>query len=452
MKDKLVKMFEQAEAILKDIEALEGKAAAAATDEERAAVQKEIDGKTTEYDRLETRIESGKAQIERAEKIKGMRAGIKPDTKDIDLADAEDTADGKVRVTESEATRKEQLFLDYVCGKAVTEFSDNERDAMHPKCQKFDEGKSGFVVPSHLLSLMMGKSVGRRLAMFGKTVTPFKSNVSTQGGALFDDEFIAELQSLAPEPTHLLSRVTVIPTATGTFKAPVLTQTDANEYGGMTFDWIEEAAEKPETKPSLRQETVTCHELAGYTQLSDTSIRRSQIGLVSLLSTLYRDGLNDVIDTAIMSGDGDGKPLGITETAGIRTVGRQTNGAVDVTDLINLEHEIRANHRDRCLYLIQDQALKGIKIADLAREWRVLEGGRLNTYPYEPTHRQADLGDDGDVIFGDPSAYWMGMEQEIVVRSAPIIQTNVTEFAVFTVVGGKLIHPRAMVILVGQGS
>ena len=54
------------------------------------------------------------------------------------------------------------------------------------------------------------------------------------------------------------------------------------------------------------------------------------------------------------------------------------------------------------------------------------------------------LGTDGDVAFIDLSEYYIALEQDIVMKRSDDFKfaNNVATFAMFVVVGGKLVQPR----------
>jgi HK97 family phage major capsid protein len=237
---------------------------------------------------------------------------------------------------------------------------------------------------------------------------------------------------------------------------PRLVQTDANEYGGVVFQWLDEAHEKPETEPVFEDLTIHCHECAGYTELSHTLIRRSALDVESILRTLYSEAAEDTIDNVIIAGSGVGQPTGIINTAGIRLVNRHVAGAVDYTDLVHLKHAVRPFHRRRATFAEGDDVDEALELS-VDTHGRPLYNAsmangpydRLVGYPYNVTVRTPALGTAGDIIYGNPAMYILAVEQEVLIDSSDHFkfQENKRAYRLFFSIGGIAVLPRAFAIL-----
>ena len=70
-------------------------------------------------------------------------------------------------------------------------------------------------------------------------------------------------------------------------------------------------------------------------------------------------------------------------------------------------------------------------------------------YPYVVSYRARNLGQSGDVTFGDWSKYIVAMEQDVVIKRSDHYEflNNVATFVMYMVVGGRAGLPRAFAYL-----
>lgn len=448
-------LAEEAEAKVDELEELEGKLQDAETDEEREQLEGKLEAKEEEVDDAVEALERAKEREGKKQKVTDIKSQFSTDD-DGKTLDPEGEGEGKnakpaqPKDPNKEKREEEKIFMDYLQGK---ELSGRARTELAPESDNFEEGSDGASVPSHLLSSFFGKRWAKSMQQ-GKTLL---SNESGEDN-LVDDEYREELLELEPEPGHLLGRVTIVPTDNGTIKIPRLLQTDTDEYGGVSFNWINEGSQKDETDPDFEQVTVSTHECAGYTEMSKTMISRSRVGLVSLLRRLYRSAARAEIDDQIMGGSGSGQPLGIINTSGIRTQVRDSTDDIAKKDFVNLKHKILSHHRDQTSWVIHDSVEQELELSEIGTastnmQFFTGENEILN-YAYEVTERQPKLGSDGDVIYGDPSWYYMAQEQEVVIETSRHykFRDNLQAFVLYFLIGGRLVEPRAMAILEGATS
>jgi len=361
----------------------------------------------------------------------------------------------------------ESMFLKYMSdGPRV--LTDNERDAIAPeKGAGFEQGAGGASLPLSLKVKMLGTkwalSTGHshEEIVSALKASTMVSSTATLGGYTVPEDFRLPVLDLPPEPPSLVERVTVIPCPTGEVTMPKSTQSDSDEFGGMTGAWISEAGEKQKTDTAFEQMKIAAHEYAMHTQISHRLLSRSAIGMEQWITTKARQVCLNALDNAIISGDGSGKPLGIQQTAGIRTVARAGAGAVVWEDLVDLKYALRPNHRARGVYVIEDGVMQGLEKAKDS-EGRPLfttstANGiydRLVGYPYISTTRLPAIGTEGDAMFVDLSEYYLAMEEDIVVKRSDdfAFTNNVATIAIFFVAGGKCVQPRTAALLSDTGS
>ena len=455
-------LMAKAVAAVKELETLH-QAASTETDEAKAkALATDIEAKSAECDALETQVASAVKLADRQKRLIEAKQALTaiPPGNIADLG-APDPEPAKAKDHAVDERMKRQGVVDYCRGKKL---SGQMQAALAPRSEKFsEEVQDGVALPRSMFQGMFGKTLTDKI--WGKT-NPLDSAGGQGVGEenLVPQEYIRQLLQLGAEPEFLLQMCTIIPTTSGTLTWPSLVQTDANEYGGVAMSWISEGAEKPETQPQFSQLEITAYELAGHTQLTHRLLSRSAISLETLLSTLFREACYHAMDTAFLVGTGVGQPLGVAIDAAVRQVPRVAVNAIEWTDLVNLATTVLRHHRQKGRFvldatveqalMLQHEAVYAAQPATNARPLfmpSVANGPytRLIGYPYNVTYRTRNLGQTGDVIFGDWSKYLVGMEQDVVIKRSDHFEftKNVATFIVYLVVGGRAGLPRAFSVL-----
>lgn len=338
----------------------------------------DIRGKTEAFDAEVALIDTAKADEARHQAV------VVEDDSIDDLTEGKSLRDhGDVRTGDNRAKDEYDLERGFWQGIENTmipeghqvprgkDLSDRMRDALSPKSPKFKQAavNGGFVAPPRLANQIMGP--GYRDAFGAKSSLP----QSSWDGSMqtIPADFRAMLLELPPEPPHILDYATVIPAPFGQVYWPYLVQTDANEYGGVTGAWIVEGQYKPDTEANVKQIAISTYEYAAYTELTNRLLARSPIQLEPLVTRLFRTNVASALDQAFLTGSGDqmplgavygvvtppigyvGQPLGITTDTTVRVCPRNLANRFGYDDSVNIEHTIRAYHRDRCLYILRDR-------------------------------------------------------------------------------------------------
>ena len=139
-------------------------------------------------------------------------------------------------------------------------------------------------------------------------------DVGVMGGFLVPNQWSDSIRQLQPQDAVVRPRATVIPPGTppdASITFPALDQTGVRGvYSGVTVQWINEGGAKPETDYRLLEVTLTPNEVAAFIPLTDKLLRNSSAAS-TLATTLLRRAIIAAEDTAFMTGNGAGQPLGI---------------------------------------------------------------------------------------------------------------------------------------------
>lgn len=438
----LIEKMKAAQKLMKDKEE--------AKDEDGVKAGKaQYDTYVKEFDEVKKELEEAKEHQSRIEIQKEIEALAGKSEEGKPAVPSKATLEAKDKAKEE--NEKSGIFLDFVRGKAL---SGEARKALEPKSAILSagEGAGSVVIPERMIMGMMGKSWCRAM---GKAI-PFLSTGATQGAPLIPEDFRPTLLMLPTEVPTVMDKVTIVPAPTGEVTWPALVQTQANTFGGVSFQWLGEGAEKPETEPVFEQLAIPTHELAGYTEVSERALSRSAIQLETFLTTLFRDAMRFVLDTVILTGTGTGQPTGIVNTAGILLQPRAVANQVSDVDLVKLKHQILPVHRAGAEWAIHDEVEEALELETDTQDRPLFRAStadgafdRLVGFPFTVGTNLPTLGQQGDVIFGNFKHYIMAMEEEITLaRSSEFkFRNNLIAFKIFSVVGGRLVEPLGMTIL-----
>lgn len=436
--------------------------------DDEAAVEA-YDEATEEFEAIEKEVEAAEALYKRRERVEAFKSTVNK-TAQPNKDSVEDNGDedenrqiGTILKSKSGGPaepkdhkkiekEKEDIFERFIFGDKSLQPS--ELKTMRPESKKWNEGKNGVLVPARYAKAMIPSIQNKPVEKVGLSSQANFSNT-------FDDEFKNELLRYQGEMAHLFPRTRQITTQTGTVKYPRLKQpkptegsggeSDFSEYGAVACEWTDEGDDKPETEPSFEQLSISTHELSARTELSWTLLSRNAINLEDVLRNEFRSAIMHKLDHAVIRGNGTGKPLGILSETDVAHVKRAVANQVGYDDLVDLEHAIAPQFRSNAMWTIADSAvgyLKKLKDTQGRPLWLPGIAGvapaTILGYPYVPTQR-LKLGQEGDVIFGDPRQYICPIEQEIVIAKSEHrkIEKGVTVYVVYMLVGGRLAQTRA---------
>ncbi|SHF02242.1 phage major capsid protein, HK97 family [Kaistia soli DSM 19436] len=244
-----------------------------------------------------------------------------------------------------------------------------------------------------------------------------RMDTNTQGGFMVPPQLRQTLMSVPPQDALVRPRANVIPAGSppdAGITMPALDQTGSNPgnmFGGMTFNWIEEGGEKPETDAKLREVTLTPHEIAGFVTVTDKLLRNWQAAN-SFVESLMRAGVIAAEDYAFLQGSGIGKPLGIINAGVTRWINRATANHVAYLDLVTMASRLLMRGVSSPVWSMPQSAL--VDIATMTDPeghyiWQANAkdgfAGTLLGYPVRWNNRAPALGSKGDIILADWSYY-----------------------------------------------
>ncbi|PZQ79294.1 MAG: phage major capsid protein [Ancylobacter novellus] len=333
------------------------------------------------YDALEADLEKLKPQIERAERLAQEEAHLEQ------IRPAAARGNGVVRPGGPEASR---------------EF-ENIGQFMHAVRFNPNDQRLSFV-----------ESAG---ANADDLSAEMRMDSNAQGGFMIPPQLRTTLLSVPAQDALVRPRAQVIeagdpPDAGVTF--PALDQTGANPgnmYGGVEVKWIGEGDEKPETDAKLREITLTPHEVAGFTTITDKLLRNWRASS-AFIEGLLRGAVTQAEDWAFLRGNGITQPLGALNSGATFFLNRAVSNQVSYRDLAGMVARLLMRGGTSPVWSMPQSAL--LQIATLKDDnnnfiWQASArdgfAGTLLGYPVRWNNRSPGLGSKGDILLADWSYY-----------------------------------------------
>jgi HK97 family phage major capsid protein len=239
----------------------------------------------------------------------------------------------------------------------------------------------------------------------------------TSGGFMVPTQLRSTIMSVAPQDALVRPRATVIPAGSppdAGIIMPALDQSGtnpANMFGGMSFNWIEEAGDKPETDADLAGIQLVPHEIAGFVTVTDKLLRNWQAAS-AFLENLMRGGVNAAEDYAFLRGTGVTQPLGVINAGATKWINRANANQASYVDLLNMVSVLLMRGGQAPVWSAPQSAL--VQFGQMQDPeghyiWKAnaVDGfaGTLLGYPLRWNNRAPALGSKGDIILADWSYY-----------------------------------------------
>lgn len=292
--------------------------------------------------------------------------------------------------------------------------------------------------------------------------------VDTAGGYLVPEEFRAVMLMYDAEETLVWSRATVWPMSGEKVMFPKLMQNpDVNDnnfdhFSGVSFQWIEEGGEKPITEPSFGMVEMIVHELAGYTEITNTLLDDAIINFINYLTRLFRAAWYWYTDKCFIDGTGGKQPLGILSDPNIITVNRQTASNINAQDIFNMEAAMPAMFDSQAVWFITKKGranLRGQTVSGNSKELvlqetyaNIRDGYQMNMLgrpAFLADGKIPALGSTGDVILASWNWYYIGFRQDFSMDSSTHykFRQNRTALRCSGRLDGQAAMPKAFVVL-----
>ena len=350
-----------------------------AVNEFTAEDQTSIDGLSAEFETLS-------AQIQTAEKLESMKAKA--------------TAAAPRQVTPGIEARIE-------VGASVKELN------------------GGFSNMGEYLMAVKNSAGGKLDRRFNNTL--FEKN-GEDGGFLVPETFISTISKKLESDESLLSKVTKINVSGNSLSLPTDEQAPWNS--GIVAYWTAEGAPITDSKNKLGSASWRLHKMAAMVKVTDELLEDS-VGLESYVLSKAPEAMMWKLNSAILSGDGVGKPTGILNSGFKITVAKEAAQAADTIvakNIVKMYSAMIPASRPKAAWYINAGCEEQLRLMkdDLGNFIYLAPGSQLNQTPYgmlmglpviSLIGSMPALGDAGDIVLADLSYY------TAIVKTAGIKQS-----------------------------
>jgi len=242
----------------------------------------------------------------------------------------------------------------------------------------------------------------------------------TEGGSLVQTDFVAELQSNALASSQIASLCKEFAVSNNSNAVEYVTieetsRADGSRSGGVQAYWTSEASDITSSKAKLKTNRVQLEKLAALTYASEEMLDDAAF-LQSWISQLYGEEIGFKLDTAIVEGDGAGKPLGILNSDALISVTKKSGQAADTVVAENITamwSVLLPASRARAVWLINYEVEGQLPLMTIGNQPVYMPPGGLTERQYGTllgrpvivAEACEKLGDAGDIILFDPNKY-----------------------------------------------
>lgn len=259
--------------------------------------------------------------------------------------------------------------------------------------------------------------------------------VPNEGGFLVQTDFSSELIRSLFQPGRLPALVRRYPinATSNKMSMPGVDETSraSTRFGGILSYWEAEAAEKTASKPKFRKIELALKKLIGLCYATD-ELLEDVPALGQFLTEAFNAEFQFQLENAILNGTGAGQPLGIIPSALLVSVAKETGQAPDTILWDNVKKALARfkpmNPARACWIANIDTLPQLLSMAQVIGTGGVpvfMPGsiqnggvGSLAGFPVIWSEASPTVGDAGDLLLADPTAYLLADKGGIQAASS----------------------------------
>lgn len=291
---------------------------------------------------------------------------------------------------------------------------------MNSQAEQFDT----FV---QFLAAVIGADGSERLDARLAAATGQNEAVGSAGGYLVPTEFAAQLWSKAYTQGRIMQRCDRQPITKGDrVTIPLIAERDrgdgeqptASRFGGAQMYWLGEGDTDNDSAIDFETLTLKLKKLLGLIYTTD-ELLQDLPALVAVLRRLFGLEASFAIESAIVSGDGVARPLGVLKSGCLITVGPeagQASGSLQYQNLAKMVGRLWAPTSGSAMWLMNNEVFATLlQMRDGDGAPIVKADGdvfRILTLPVEVCEYTSPIGQAGDIVLGDFSQYILAQKGE----------------------------------------
>lgn len=351
-------------------------------------------------------------------RLKAMAVLNKAEAEDRFLSEEEqkdiDKYEEEIRAWDESINRAEKLMSIEPEDRGV------EKTEVKPSPEKSNEKRFssfGEQLMAAYRAAIPGGKVDERLST--RAASGLNESTPSDGGFLVQQDFVTELLKKTYETGILASRVKKIPISTNAngMKINAIdedSRANGSRWGGVQTYWEGEADEITASKPKFRQMELSLKKLTGLCYATD-ELLQDAAALEAVIRQAFAEEFGFKIDDAILSGSGEGEPLGILNSDAIVTVAKEASqtDVITVENLIKMWNRLWSRSRANAVWYINQELEPYLYTLKIGDKPVYIPAGGLSEKPYGtlfgrpvvPIEQCSAAGEVGDIILADIGQY-----------------------------------------------
>jgi len=287
-----------------------------------------------------------------------------------------------------------------------------------------DKG-GGFNSMGEFLMAVKGAAGGNFDRRFQNTA--FEKNAE-DGGFLVPEDMMSEISKKVTGDDSLLASTTQFRVTGNNLTLP--TDETAPWTGGVQAYWTAEGAAITDSKHKLGQASWKLNKLAAMVKVTD-ELLEDTVALESYIRAMAPVAITHKLNSAILAGDGVGKPKGLLNSGfkvQVAAEAGQTADTVVANNVLKMYAKMLPQSRGNAVWYINAAVEEQLRVMkdDLGNFIYLAPGSQMNQSPYglllgRPVvpmiGSMPQLGDEGDIIFADLKYYYSILKAQGVKQS-----------------------------------
>lgn len=395
--------------------------------------------------------------------VEGIFAMFEATEVEIERRQRIDAINNKLATPQPRRTTPEPLASDEDEG-AGNQPAPRQRQASTPSRvfatpRQADTGKWGFrsfaeFTNAVLKSSAKGGSIDPRLVANAAPTSYGSEGVGADGGFAVPPDFRTTIMEKVMGEHSLLPLTDQQVSSGNSITFPADETTPWQSSGGIQAYWEAEGGLKQQSKPALVEKTVKLNKIIALVPMTDELLEDAP-AMASYVNRKAPEKINFKLNDAILNGTGVGMPLGILKSPGTIVVPKEAGQAADsvlFANITKLWTSITPTARRNARWLMNadvEQQLMTMQFPGTGTAVPAyMPPGGLSGAPYGTLlgrpiifcEAAPALGDQGDIVFGDLSAYLSGVKTGGIKNDVSIhlwFDYDLTAFRFVLRVGGQ---------------
>ena len=344
------------------------------------------------------------------------------------LAQAEQLL-GEGRVAEASALDGE---LDALCQRiAVTEnlMRRSQEDAQPLPGGGESQDKGGEARPFRSLGEQLQAvvnaakthAVDKRLLQVNNAVQGANEGTGADGGFAVQEDFAGSILETAVSTGDILSRVDSYTVGANSNAARWLmvdeTDVSASVFGGVQMYWAAEGATVAASRPKFKELKLDLEKMMGFAYATDELLQDAAF-MTGFFGSAFTVAANRLLEDAIISGDGSGKPTGILNSGALVAVDAeagQAAGTLNARNILKMWSRALVSGRRNMVWMMHpdlENQLPQLMLGDnlIWMPEGGISGGQYQTILGRPVLFNDNcraMGTKGDVLLADLKQYML---------------------------------------------